>query len=110
MATASKPAPPPARHVRHAHELASADKFFASIRSLFGTMTTAQVEGIEAKLAAFAAAALSLAYVTYGLATFFHETAQRLQTISETRRGRNYPYGKPGNMAEKSPMVVAMSS
>jgi hypothetical protein len=48
---------------RPAHGLAAPDKFFAAIRPLFGTMTSAQVEGIEAKLAAFAAAASPIAYV-----------------------------------------------
>ena len=48
--------------------------------------------------AAFAAAAAAtlLAYVGYGFATSFHETAQRMQPIPEIGRGRNYPYGKPG--------------
>ena len=93
MTTASKPATAPARP---AHGLASPDKFFASMRPLFGTMTQAQVEGIQAKLAAFAAQGSPVAYVAYGLATSFHETAQRMQPIPEIGRGRNYPYGKPG--------------
>ena len=93
MTTASKPATAPARP---AHGLASPDKFFASIRPLFGTMTQAQFEGIQAKLAVFAAQGSPLAYVAYGLATSFHETAQRMQPIQEIGRGRNYPYGKPG--------------
>jgi hypothetical protein len=93
MATASKPATAPARP---AHGLASPDKFFASIRPLFGTMTKAQVEGIQAKLAAFAAIGAPLAYVAYGLATSFHETARRMQPAPEIGRARNYPYGKPG--------------
>lgn len=91
--TASKPATAPARP---AHGLASPDKFFASIRPLFGTMTNAQVEGIQAKLTAFAAQASPLAYVAYGLATSFHETAQRMQPIPEIGRGRGKAYGKPG--------------
>ncbi|MEG8024106.1 hypothetical protein QP162_05990 [Sphingomonas aurantiaca] len=93
MTTASKPATAPARP---AHGLASPDKFFASICPLFGTMTQAQFEGIQAKLAVFAAQGSPLAYVAYGLATSFHETAQRMQPIQEIGRGRNYPYGKPG--------------
>jgi hypothetical protein len=93
MATASKPATAPARP---AHGLASPDKFFSSIRPLFGTMTKAQVEGIQSKLAAFAAIGAPLAYVAYGLASSFHETAQRMQPIPEIGRGRTYPYGKPG--------------
>ncbi len=93
MATASKPATAPARPARG---LASPDKFFASIRPLFGTMTNSQVEGIEAKLAAFAAAASPLAYVAYGLATSFHETGQKMQPVPEIGRGRGKAYGKPG--------------
>jgi hypothetical protein len=91
--TASKPAAAPARP---AHGLASPDKFFASIRPLFGKMTIAQVEGIQAKLAAFAAHGSPLAYVAYGLATSFHETGAKMQPVPEIGRGRNYPYGKPG--------------
>jgi hypothetical protein len=93
MATASKPATAPARP---AHGLASPDKFFASIRPLFGAMTKAQVEGIEAKLAAFAAAASPIAHVAYGLATSFWETGQKMHPVQEIGRGRGYPYGKPG--------------
>ncbi len=93
MTTASKLATAPARPARG---LASPDKFFAAIRPLFVKMTTAQVEGIEAKLAAFAAQGSPLAYVAYGLATSFHETAQKMQPVPEIGRGRNYPYGKPG--------------
>ena len=52
MTTASSAKAP----TRPAHGLAAPDKFFAAIRPLFGKMTPAQVEGIEAKLAAFAAA------------------------------------------------------
>ena len=100
MPTASKPATASARP---AHGLASPDKFFASIRPLFGTMTKAQVEGIEAKLAAFAAQASPLAYVAYGLATSFHETAQRMQPIPEIGSGRGKPYGKPGKHGGQVP-------
>lgn len=73
-------------------------------------MTQAQVEGIKAKLAAFAAAASPLVYVAYGLATSFHETAQRMQPIPEIGRGRNYPYGKPISTTAKSLTAAAMSS
>lgn len=94
--TASKPATAPARPARG---LASPDKFFTTIRPLFGKMTTPQVEGIEAKLAAFAAQASPLAYVAYGLATSFHETAQKMQPVPEIGRGRGKAYGKPGKHA-----------
>jgi hypothetical protein len=93
MATASRPATAPARP---AHGLMSPDKFFSAIRPLFGKMTAAQVEGIEAKLAAFAAQASPLAYVAYGLATSFHETGAKMQPVQEIGRGRGEAYGKPG--------------
>jgi hypothetical protein len=63
MAAASKPATASARP---AHGLTSPDKFFVSMRPLFGTMTKTQVEGIEAKLAAFGSAASPLKHVAYG--------------------------------------------
>jgi hypothetical protein len=107
MATESKPATAPARP---AHGLASPDKFFASIRPLFGTMTKAQVEGIQSKLAAFAAAASPLAYVAYGLATSFHETAQKMQPVPEIGRGRGKAYGKPGKHGGQIAYGAAMSS
>jgi hypothetical protein len=81
---------------RPAHGLASPDKFFAAIRPLFGSLTTAQVEGIQAKLAAFAAAGSPIAFVAYGLATSFHETDRKMQPVPEIGRGRGKPYGKPG--------------
>ena len=93
MTTASQPATASARP---AHGLASPDKFFASIRPLFGKMTTAQVEGIQAKLASGAAQGSPLAYVAYDLGTSFHETDTKMQPVPEIGRGRNYPYGKPG--------------
>ncbi len=96
MTTALKPATASARP---AHGLASPDKFFASIRPLFGTMTNAQVEGIEAKLAAFAVQGSPLAHVAYGLATSFWETGRKMQPVPEIGRGRGKAYGKPGKHA-----------
>ncbi len=93
MTTASKPATAPARPARG---LASPAKFFATIRPLFGTMTVAQVEGIEAKLAAFAAAGSPIAHVAYGMATSFWETDRKMQPVPEIGRGRGKAYGKPG--------------
>ncbi len=81
---------------RPAHGLAAPDKFYAAIRPLFGSLTTAQVGGIQAKLAAFAAAGSPIAFVAYGLATSFHETARKMQPVPEIGRGRGKPYGKPG--------------
>ena len=81
---------------RPAHGLAAPDKFYAAIRPLFSSLTTAQVGGIQAKLAAFAAAGSPIAFVAYGLATSFHETARKMQPVPEIGRGRGKPYGKPG--------------
>jgi hypothetical protein len=100
MATASKPATAPARPARR---LASPGIFFASIRPLFGTMTKPQVEGIEAKLAAFAAAGSPIAHVAYGLATSFWETGQKMQPVREIGRGRGKPYGQPGKHGGQVP-------
>ena len=91
--TASKPATAPARPARG---LAFPAKFFVAIRPLFGTMTVAQVEGIEAKLSAFAAAGSPIAHVAYGLATSFWETDRKMQPVPEIGRGRGKAYGKPG--------------
>ncbi len=99
MTTAS-PAKAPARP---AHGLAAPDRFFAAIRPLFGKMTPAQVEGIEAKLAAFAAAGSPIAYVAYGLATSFWETGAKMQPVQEIGRGRGKPYGKPGGHGGQVP-------
>ena len=96
MTTASKPATAPARPARG---LAYPDKFYAAIRPMFGKLTTAQFEGIEAKLAAFAAAGSPTAHVAYGLATSFWETGQKMQPVPEIGRGRGKAYGKPGKHA-----------
>ena len=81
---------------RPAHGLTAPDKFYSAIRPLFGTITTAQLAGIEAKLAAFAAAGSPIAHVAYGLATSFHETGRKMQPVPEIGRGRGKAYGKPG--------------
>lgn len=93
MAMASNPAIAPARP---AFELVSPDNFLASIGPLFGKIMTAEVEGIQTKLAAFAAAASTLAYIAYRLATPFHETGQKMQPVLEIGRGRNCLYGTSG--------------
>lgn len=99
MTTAS-PAKAPSRP---AQGLAAPDKFFAAIRPMFGMMTRAQVEGIEAKLAAFAAAGSPIAYVAYGLATSFHETGAKMQPVPEIGRGRGKAYGNPGKHGGQVP-------
>jgi len=77
--------------------------FYAALRPLFGgRLTQAQVDGIEAILAAWDAhGALALAspvgrqHLAYVLATAKHETAHTMQPIREYGRGRGRPYGKP---------------
>ena len=98
--TASKPAAAPPRP---AHGLASPDKFYAAIRPLFDKLTTAQFEGIEAKLAAFAASGAPIAHVAYGLGTSFWETGQKMQPVTEIGRGRGKAYGKPGKHGGQVP-------
>ncbi|AWN35701.1 glycoside hydrolase family 19 protein [Methylobacterium radiodurans] len=60
-------------------------RFFASIRPLFGTLSLAQVAGIERLLDAFLAYAFLLdrRHLAYILATSFHETGQRMQPVRE---------------------------
>lgn len=63
--------------------LADGDKFFASVRSAFGALTQAQVDGFEALLQAFAVASWPIAYAAYGLATARHETNATMQPVRE---------------------------
>lgn len=93
MTTVSKPAPALAHPARG---LASPATFFSAVRPMFGKLSTSQVDGINAKLAAFAAAGSPLAFVAYGLATSFWETGRKMQPVPEIGRGRGKPYGKPG--------------
>lgn len=60
-------------------------RFFASIRSLFGPLSAAQVAGIERLIDAFLAYALLLdrRHLAYILATSFHETGQRMVPVRE---------------------------
>jgi hypothetical protein len=102
MATASLAKAPP----RPAHGLATPPKFFAAVRPLFGTLTKVQVEGIEAKLAAFAAAGSPLAYVAYGFATSFHETDRKMQPVPEIGRGRGKAYGKASKNSQHSGQIA----
>lgn len=65
--------------------LSSPSAFFSSIRaSLFGgDLEQAQVDGINAKLAAFGAAGWPLAYAANAMATSYLETAQTMQPVRE---------------------------
>ncbi len=71
--------------------------FFTALRPLFGgSLTTSQVAGIEAKLLAFGDARAPLAWVAYGLATSWWETAHTMQPVREIGQGRGCAYGAPG--------------
>lgn len=83
--------------------MVSPDKFYASARPLFGTITEAQVERIEAKLAVFAAAASPLACVAHRLATWLPETGAKMQPVTEIGCGRDKPYGVPGKYGGQVP-------
>lgn len=88
-------APVPAKAVPRA--LAKPAAFFARCRPLFGgRITSAQVAGMQCKLDAFGAAGAPIAYVAYGLATSFHETAQTMRPVREIGSGRGREYGVPG--------------
>ena len=91
MTTASRPAGVASR------ALGKPAAFFARLRPLFGgSLKTAQVVGMQCKLDAFGAAGAPIAYVAYGLATSFHETAQTMQPVREIGRGKGKAYGLPG--------------
>lgn len=72
--------------------------FFDEVRPLFKRLSTAQVEGMEAKLKAFREAGFPLAWAAYAMATSYHETAKRMQPVregldvSDTYRKRNFRY------------------
>lgn len=78
-------------------------EFFAAVRlSLFGgRLSTAQVKGMNALLAA--SAGLAAAEVAYILATAYHETARTMQPIAEYGKGRGLKYGVPGRNGGQIP-------
>lgn len=91
MTTASQPA------LASLRALGKPAAFFARVRPLFGgTLKAAQVAGMEGKLDAFGVVGAPVAYVAYGLATSFHETAQTMQPVREIGRGKGKAYGLPG--------------
>jgi len=63
-------------------------RFFASVRtSLFGgSLSTSQVQGIEAILDEAAKSVIDPRWLAYMLATAFHETARTMQPVIETRQ------------------------
>ena len=71
--------------------------FFDSVRgSLFsGSMTQAQVDGMNAMLDFAESVGCDDRHLAYILATTFHETAQTMQPIAEYGKGKGKPYGVP---------------
>jgi putative chitinase len=71
--------------------------FFDSVRaSLFGgSLTQAQVEGMNTLLDRADLDHVDYRQVAYVLATAYHETAQTMQAIAEYGKGKGYPYGEP---------------
>lgn len=80
--------------------LAAPGAFYTAIRPLFnGALRASQFTGIEAKLKAFGAIGSPIAWIAYGLATSFWETAHTMQPVEEIGRGRGRAYGVPGHNA-----------
>ncbi len=70
--------------------------FFNEIRrTIFGSLTKSQVDGINFKLDAFDKAGIKdNRWRAYMLATSYHETARTMQPIEEYGKGRGKPYGQ----------------
>ena len=88
----------PAPAIAAPRALARPKAFFDRVRPLFrgGTISTAQLSGIQCKLDAFGAAGCPLSYVAYGLATSFWETDQTMRPVREIGRGKGKAYGVAG--------------
>jgi hypothetical protein len=98
-APAAPPPPTPAPAPAGPHGLADEPAFFNAIRGsgLFRSgLSQPQVDGIKAKVAAFASAGWPIGWAAYGLATSYHETAHTMQPIEEIGKGRGKRYGAPG--------------
>ena len=95
----------PAPAIAAPRALARPKAFFDRIRPQFanGTISAAQLAGIQCKLNAFGAAGCPIAYVAYGLATSFWETAQTMRPVREMGRGKGRPYGVPGRHGGQIP-------
>lgn len=92
------PAPAPATHHGFPDQ-AGEDRFFEAVRKsglFLSGLNQSQVNGIKAKLAAFAAAQWPLAYAAYAMETSHHETGQKMQPVPEGGKGRGRAYGRPG--------------
>lgn len=66
-----------------AHSLAHPDKFFAALKTSFGPLNQSQVDGFNRLLKTMGDANWPIAWAAYGLATVWHETAQRMQPVEE---------------------------
>lgn len=81
-------------------------KFYESIRGpkkLFTTLTTSQVQGIEAIFDEWELQGLTdLRWLAYMLATAYHETAKTMQAIEEYGKGKGKPYGRKLKMSGRA--------
>ena len=87
--------------------LADPAAFFGAVRSSFGSLSQAQVEGFNRLLAAMGAAGWPVAFTAYGLVTSWHETAYNLKPVEEAywkddgwrrRNLRYYPWHGRGDV------------
>ena len=63
--------------------LTDAGKFYQSVHASSGTLTQQQVDGLNTLLQAFGVAGWPISWAAYGLATAWHETAQKMQPVRE---------------------------
>lgn len=80
-------------------------KFYAALRKrgsgVFGTsLSRGQVEGIEADLNEAEKRRTPLKWLSYMLATDYHETAHTMQPIAEYGKGRGKKYGVKGKYGQ----------
>lgn len=63
--------------------LSDAGKFYFEVRTAFGSLSQAQVDGFQILLQAFGVARWPLSWTAYGLATAWHETNATMQPVEE---------------------------
>jgi putative chitinase len=83
IGTADSGVSAPSGHPGKPTGLSNAAQFFASVRKQFGKLTTPQVEGFNAILAACGAAGWGMAYAADALATAWLETNKTMQPVRE---------------------------